>query len=87
MLALFLAIALLGTDSAYGRSTIDLIGANHDNTDLGDSELYAKITGNRHQGCTPQPQRGGTHKSYQSSSLSPPSTTPRGPRGSLCIAA
>ena len=46
MLALFLAIALLGTDSAYGPSTIDLTGVNHDNTDLGDSELYAKITGN-----------------------------------------
>ena len=42
MLALFLAIALLGTDSAYGRSTIALTGANHDNTDLGGSELYAK---------------------------------------------
>ena len=42
MLALFLAIALLGTDSAYGRSIIDLTGANHDNTDLGGSELYAK---------------------------------------------
>ena len=42
MLALFLAIALLGTDSAFGRSIIDLTGANHDNTDLGGSELYAK---------------------------------------------
>ena len=46
MLALFLAIALLGTDSAYGRSTIDLTAANHDNTDLGGSELYAETTGN-----------------------------------------
>ena len=46
MLALFLAIALLGTDSAYGRSTIDFTGdPNHDNTDLGGSELYAKTTG------------------------------------------
>ena len=42
MLALFLAIALLGTDGAYGRSTIDLTGDNHDNTDLGGSELHAK---------------------------------------------
>ena len=42
MLALFLAIALLGTDGAYGRSIIDLTGVNHDNTDLGGSELYAK---------------------------------------------
>eukprot|EP00964_Phaeocystis_antarctica_P146112 scaffold112312_cov32-Phaeocystis_antarctica.AAC.1 len=46
MLALFLVIALLGTDSAYGRSTIDLTAANHDNTDLGGSELYAETTGN-----------------------------------------
>ena len=46
MLALFLAIALLGTDSAYGPSTIDLTGVNHDNTDLGGSELYAETTGN-----------------------------------------
>ena len=42
MLALFLAIALLGTDGAYGRSTTDLTGDNHDNTDLGGSELHAK---------------------------------------------
>ena len=42
MLALFLAIALLGTDGAYGRSTTDLTGDNHDNTDLGRSELHAK---------------------------------------------
>ena len=42
MLALFLAIALLGTDGAYGRSTIDHTGDNHDNTDLGGSELHAK---------------------------------------------
>ena len=42
MLALFLAIALLGTDGAYGRSIIDLTGDNHDNTDLGGSELHAK---------------------------------------------
>ena len=39
MLALFLAIALLGTDGAYGRSTTDLTGDSHDNTDLGRSEL------------------------------------------------
>ena len=45
MLALFLAIALLGTDSAYGRSIIDRTGANHDNSDLGGSELYAKYGG------------------------------------------
>ena len=42
MLALFLAIALLGTDGAYGRSTTDLTGDSHDNTDLGRSELHAK---------------------------------------------
>ena len=42
MLALFLTIALLGTDGAFGRSTIDLTGDNHDNTDLGGSELQAK---------------------------------------------
>ena len=41
MLALFLAIALLGTDGAYGRSTIDLTGDIHDSTDLGRSELHA----------------------------------------------
>ena len=42
MLALFLAIALLGTNGAYGRSIIDLTGVNHDDTDLGGSELHAK---------------------------------------------
>ena len=41
LLALFLAIALLGTDGAYGHSTTDLTGDNHDNTDLGRSELHA----------------------------------------------
>ena len=44
-------------------------------------------TGNRHHGCIPLTTANEgehTHKSYQSPVPNPPSTTPRGPRGSIC---
>ena len=40
-------------------------------------------TGDKHHGCTPQPARWHTHVVPIIES-NPPSTTPRGPRGSIC---